>query len=203
MDNKCRCFGSHSKLYSKYHDEEWGVAIKDDDSKLFEMLLLESAHAGLSWELILNKREGYRKAFDNFDYKKIAKYDSSKYEELLLDEGIVRNKLKIKYAIKNAQIFIEIQNEFGSFSKYLWSYVNDTQIVNHWKNVEDIPAKSELSDKISKDLEKRGMRFVGSVIIYSYLQAVGIIDDHFEGCWKKVNIISKKKVKNSKKNNLS
>ncbi len=185
MDNKIRCFGSHSEVYFKYHDEEWGVPVKDDDTKLFEMLLLESAHAGLSWELILNKREGYKDAFDNFNYELIANYDINKFEELCQDSRIVKNKLKIKYAIKNAQIFIKIQEEFGSFSNYLWGFVNNTQIVNHYETLDEMPARSELSDKISKDLEKRGMKFVGSVIIYSYLQAVGIIDDHFQGCWKK------------------
>ncbi|MCH8519426.1 MAG: DNA-3-methyladenine glycosylase I [Nanoarchaeota archaeon] len=185
MDKKVRCFGSHSKMYSKYHDKEWGVPIYDDDTKLFEMLLLESAHAGLSWELILNKREGYRKAFDNFNYKKIAKYDTHKFEELCQDSGIVKNRLKIKYAITNAQIFIQIQKEFGSFSTYLWGFVNNTQVVNNWEFIDEVPSRSELSDMISKDLQKRGMKFVGSVIIYSYLQAVGVIDDHFQGCWKK------------------
>ena len=186
MDTKIRCFGSHSKLYSKYHDEEWGVPVRNDDTKLFEMLLLESAHAGLSWELILNKKEGYRKAYDNFDYIKIANYDTTKFEELCQDTRIIRNRLKIKYSIINAQVFIQIQKEFGSFSNYIWRFVNNKQIVNNWKHVEDIPSKSGLSDSISKDLEKRGMKFVGSVIIYSYLQAVGIIDDHFQGCWKRV-----------------
>lgn len=185
MENTIRCFGSHSKIYSAYHDNEWGVPIRDDDTTLFELLLLESAHAGLNWELILNKREGYREAFDNFDYRKIAKYDMKKFEELCQDLRIVRNRLKIKYAITNAQVFIDIQEEFGSFSTYLWDFVDNKQIVNNWEHVEEIPARSELSDRISKDLERRGMKFVGSVIIYSYLQAVGVIDDHFQGCWKK------------------
>ena len=182
IDNKIRCFGSHSKIYARYHDEEWGKPVYDDDH-LFEMLLLESAHAGLSWELILNKREGYRKAYDQFDYKKIAKYGEEDIERLLQDEGIVRNKLKVRCSIKNAQVFIEIQKEFGSFSKYLWGFVNNKQIKNHWVSHGEAPTRTELSDTISKDLEKRGMKFVGSVIIYSYLQAVGVIDDHLEGCW--------------------
>lgn len=185
MDDKIRCFGSHSQIYSTYHDEEWGVPIRDDDKKLFEILLLESAHAGLSWELILHKREGYRQAYDNFDYTKIANYDITKFEELCQDTRIVRNRLKIKYSIVNAQVFIQIQKEFGSFSNYIWKFVNNKQIVNNWEYVEEVPSRSELSDTISKDLEQRGMKFVGSVIIYSYLQAVGVIDDHFQGCWKK------------------
>ena len=189
MNDKCRCFGSYSKIYAKYHDEEWGVAVRNDDTKLFEMLFLESAHAGLSWELILNKREGYRAAFDNFNYKLIAKYDKHKFKELCQDSRIVKNKLKIKYAIINAQVFIKIQQEFGSFSNYVWGFVNGKQIINTWKTANEIPARSELSDTISKDLEKRGMKFVGSIIIYSYLQAVGVIDDHslecFKGEWKK------------------
>ena len=187
-NSKNRCFGSHSEIYSKYHDEEWGVPVKDDDKKLFEMLLLESAHAGLSWELILNKREGYKDAFDSFDYKKIATYDEDKYNQLCEDSRIVKNKLKIKYAIINAQVFIQIQQEFGSFSNYLWGFVNNEQIVNNWEHIEDIPVSSQLSDMISKDLEKRGMKFVGSVIIYSYLQAVGVIDDHYLGCWKRKKV---------------
>ncbi|MFP4402214.1 MAG: DNA-3-methyladenine glycosylase I [Candidatus Nanoarchaeia archaeon] len=185
MDDKIRCFGSHSEIYSAYHDEEWGVAVKDDDTKLFEMLLLESAHAGLNWELILNKREGYREAYDHFDYTKIAQYDMNKFEELCQDSRIVKNRLKIKYAITNAQIFINIRQEFGSFSTYLWGFVDNEQIVNNWKFVDEIPSRSELSDRVSKDLKRRGMKFVGSVIVYSYLQAVGVIDDHFQGCWKK------------------
>ena len=180
-----RCFGSHSKVYSKYHDTEWGIPVRDDDTKLFELLLLESAHAGLNWELILNRQEGYREAFDNFNYRTIAKYDMKKFEELCQDSRIVKNRLKIKYAITNAQVFIDIQQEFGSFSNYIWGFVDNKQIVNNWNHIEEIPSRSELSDRVSKDLERRGMKFVGSVIIYSYLQAVGVIDDHFQGCWKR------------------
>lgn len=178
-----RCFGSNSIEYSKYHDEEWGVEVHDD-RLLFEMLILEGAHAGLSWEIILNKREHYREAFDNFDVKKVSNYNEEKFEKLLLNKGIVRNRLKIKSAIKNAQIFIEIQKEFGSFDKYLWSYVNFKQIKNKWEKKEDIPNSSEISDKISKDLKKRGMSFVGTTIMYSYMQAIGLVNDHYVGCFK-------------------
>ncbi len=178
-----RCFGSNSIEYSKYHDEEWGVEVHDD-RLLFEMLILEGAHAGLSWEIILNKREHYREAFDNFNVKKVSNYNEEKFEKLLLNKGIVRNRLKIKSAIKNAQIFIEIQKEFGSFDKYLWSYVNFKQIKNKWEKKEDIPNSSEISDKISKDLKKRGMSFVGTTIMYSYMQAIGLVNDHYVGCFK-------------------
>ncbi len=178
-----RCFGSNSIEYSKYHDEEWGVEVHDD-RLLFEMLILEGAHAGLSWEIILNKREHYREAFDNFDVKKVSNYNEEKFEKLLLNKGIVRNRLKIKSAIKNAQIFIEIQKEFGSFDKYLWSYVNFKQIKNKWEKKEDIPNSSDISDKISKDLKKRGMSFVGTTIMYSYMQAIGLVNDHYVGCFK-------------------
>lgn len=178
-----RCFGSNSIEYSKYHDEEWGVEVHDD-RLLFEMLILEGAHAGLSWEIILNKREHYREAFDNFDVKKVSNYNEEKFEKLLLNKGIVRNRLKIKSAIKNAQIFIEIQKEFGSFDKYLWSYANFKQIKNKWEKKEDIPNSSDISDKISKDLKKRGMSFVGTTIMYSYMQAIGLVNDHYVGCFK-------------------
>ena len=180
---KNRCFGSSSELYSRYHDEEWGIEVHDD-RLLFEMLILEGAHAGLSWETILNKRKNYRIAFDNFDVKKVAKYDDKKYNELLNNPGIVRNKLKIKSAIKNAQVFIEIQKEFGSFEKYIWSYVNFKQIKNNWETKRDIPSSTEISDKISKDLKKRGMSFVGTTIIYAFMQAVGLVNDHYSGCFK-------------------
>lgn len=185
IDNKVRCFGSHSEVYAKYHDEEWGVPVYDDHI-LFEMLILEGAHAGLSWETILNKRENYRKAFDQFDVHKVAEYGEDKFEELLQNPGIVRNKLKVRSATRNAKVFIEIQKEFGSFSKYLWAYVNNKSIKGNWKEVTDIPASTELSDTISKDLKKRGMNFVGSTILYAYLQAVGVVNDHYQACHKRV-----------------
>ncbi len=167
-------------LMIKYHDDEWGV-ISHDDRYLFEMLILESFQAGLSWECIINKRAAFRNAFDNFDYKMIAKYDDKKIEELKNNKDIVRNRLKIKAAINNAKIFMDIIDEYGSFDKYIWSFTNNKVI----KNKTDIfKATSELSDKISNDLKKKKMTFVGSTIIYSYLQAIGIIDDHEKNCEK-------------------
>ena len=181
---KKRCFWvTESKLYQEYHDEEWGVPVYDDTT-LFEFLLLETFQAGLSWITILNKRENFRKAFDHFDYKKIAIYPESKYDSLLQDAGIIRNKLKIRSAITNAQLFIKIQKEFGSFSKFIWGYVNDTPIVNEFQKKEDVPATTALSDKISKDLKKRGFKFVGSTVIYAYMQAVGLVNDHTKDCFK-------------------
>jgi len=181
---KKRCFWvTESKLYQEYHDEEWGVPVYDDTT-LFEFLLLETFQAGLSWITILNKRENFRKAFDHFDYKKIAIYPESKYDSLLQDAGIIRNKLKIRSAITNAQLFIKIQKEFGSFSKFIWSYVNDMPIVNEFQKKEDVPATTALSDKISKDLKKRGFKFVGSTVIYAYMQAVGLVNDHTKDCFK-------------------
>ena len=181
---KHRCFWvTESKLYQDYHDNEWGQPVFDD-ATLFEFLILETFQAGLSWITILNKRENFRKAFDNFDYKKIAKYQESKYESLLQDAGIIRNKLKIKSAITNAQLFIEIQQEFGSFSKFIWSYVDDKPIINNFKERKEVPATTSLSDKISKDLKKRGFKFVGSTVIYAYMQAVGMVNDHTTNCFK-------------------
>lgn len=175
---RCKWVNENSSLYVKYHDEEWGVPSFSDDY-LFEMLLLESFQAGLTWECILNKRENFKVAFDNFDYRKIANYDEDKINTLLNDSSIIRNKLKIKAAINNAKVFMKIQEEYGSFSKYIWHFTNNNII----KNTDDIfKTTSDLSDMISKDLKKRGMSFVGSTIIYSYLQAIGIIDDHELNC---------------------
>lgn len=177
---RCRWANPSNPLYLKYHDEEWGVP-SYDDTYLFEMLLLESFQAGLSWECILNKRESFRESFDNFDYHKIAAYDSQKVNELLQNKNIVRNKLKINAAIKNAQVFISIQKEYGSFSNYIWRFTNNKIIKN---TTESIQTHSDLSDKISADLYKRGMRFVGTVIIYSYLEAIGVLNDHEPTCDK-------------------
>lgn len=175
---RCTWLNENNELYVYYHDHEWGVA-NYDDHYMFEFLILESFQAGLSWETILNKRENFRQAFDNFDYKKIAEYDENKINELMNNPGIIRNKLKIKAAINNAKIFMNIQKEHNSFSNYIWSFTNH-QII---KNVDDnFKTTSELSDKVSKDLISRGMKFVGSTIIYSYLQAIGIIDDHETTC---------------------
>ncbi len=180
--SKCAWAGS-DPLYQKYHDEEWGVPVHDD-RKLFEMMILEGAQAGLSWITILRKRENYRKAFNNFDAKKIAKYDSKKVKKLLQNEGIVRNKLKIAAAIQNAKCFLEIQKEYDSFDKYIWQFVNGKQIINKWKSLKEIPAKSKESDAMSKDLKKRGFKFVGSTICYAFMQAVGMMNDHTVDCFK-------------------
>ena len=173
---RCTWVNLNNPLYIKYHDEEWGVPVYDDN-KLFEMLLLESFQAGLSWECVLNKREAFKEAFDNFNYQKISNYNEEKIEELLNNKNIIRNKRKIKSAITNAKIFMDIQKEYQSFSNYLWSFTNNEIIYEYDKT------KSELSDKISKDLERRGMKFVGTTIIYSYLQAVGVINSHEQGCF--------------------
>ena len=177
-----RCFGGNP-LMDDYHDGEWGVP-EHDDTVLFEFLILEGAQAGLSWNTILQKRENYREAFDNWDYKKIAKYTTEDVEKLLENKGIVRNRRKIESTIKNAKAFIEIQKEFGSFNKYIWSFVDGKPIKNSYKDWRECPSNTPLSDKISKDLKKRGMNFVGSTIIYSYLQAIGIVNDHFKTCFR-------------------
>jgi DNA-3-methyladenine glycosylase I len=180
---RCPWCGTDS-LYCEYHDTEWGVP-SHDERHLFEMLILEGAQAGLSWITILRKRENYRKAFDNFDVQKVAKYNSLKVESLLKNEGIVRNRLKIESAIKNAKAFIKIQQEFGTFDKYLWQFVKGKPIVNNLRTISDFLPKTELSDAISKDLLKRGFKFVGSTIIYAYMQAVGLVDDHMMSCFRK------------------
>ncbi|MBQ1812990.1 MAG: DNA-3-methyladenine glycosylase I [Bacilli bacterium] len=175
---RCKWVNEKNDLYVKYHDKEWGIP-SYDDTYLFEMLLLESFQAGLSWECILNKREYFKESFDNFDYKKISKYDDDKIEELLNNKNIIRNKLKINAAINNAKIFMNIQKEYKTFSNYIWHFTNNKVI----KNKTDIfRTTSSLSDEISSDLKNRGMKFVGSTIIYSYLQAIGIIDDHELNC---------------------
>ncbi len=174
--NRCKWANPENQIYIKYHDEEWGVPVYDDQ-KLFEMLILESFQAGLSWECILNKREAFRTAFDNFDLNKVCEYNENKVEELMKNPGIVRNRLKIKSAITNANIFKSIQKEYGSFSNYLWGWTNNKIIYEKGLTT------SELSDKVSKDLKKRGMKFVGSTIIYSYMQAVGVIYSHDSDCF--------------------
>lgn len=181
--NRCEWVPAENELYQKYHDEEWGVPIHDDQ-KLFEMLILEGAQAGLSWETVLKKRENYRKAFDHFNPNKVAKYDEKKETKLLQNEGIIRNRLKVKSAIRNAKVFLQIQKEFGSFDAYLWKFINGTPISNSFSSLKEIPTKTELSDTISKDLKKRGMNFVGSTIIYAFLQAVGIVNDHETQCFR-------------------
>lgn len=177
-----RCFwvDEKSEIYVKYHDEEWGVP-KFDDRELFELLILEGFQAGLSWLTVLNKREAFRKAFDNFDVEKVASYDENKVEELLQNAGIIRSRGKIHAAILNAKIFIKIQKEFGSFSNYIWGFTDHKVIKN---TTGKLIVSSLLSDKISKDLKKRGMKYTGTVIIYSYLQAIGVVDDHDKDCFK-------------------
>lgn len=177
---RCHWVNEKSSLYIKYHDKEWGIP-KHDDRDLFELLILESFQAGLSWITILNKREAFRVAFDDFDVEKVATYDENKINELLCNEKIVRSRNKIKAAISNAKIFIEIQKKFGSFSNYIWGFTDNKVIKN---STGEMYTKTPLSDKISQDLKKRGMKYVGSVIIYSYLQAIGVVDDHEKECFK-------------------
>lgn len=185
MEEKIRCkWCLSSDLYKKYHDEEWGVPVYDDQ-KLFEFLILETFQAGLSWITILNKRENFRSAFDCFDYKKIATYNENKILELLLDAGIIRNQLKIRSAVSNATAFIKVQEEFGSFSDYIWKFVDGKPIINSIKSLSEIQATTAISDKISKDLKKRGFKFVGSTVVYAHMQATGMVDDHVENCWKR------------------
>mgnify|MGYP000883693207 CR=1 FL=1 len=187
MDKKLkRCdWAGEDELYCRYHDEEWGIPVHDDQ-KLFEMLILEGAQAGLSWITILRKRENYRRAFDGFDIDKILVYDDIKVNALMQDAGIVRNRLKIQSVIINAKAFRVVQEEYSSFDSFLWSYVDGTPIINHWSEVSEIPAKTELSDQISKDLNKRGFKFVGSTIIYAFMQAVGMVNDHTATCFLKI-----------------
>ncbi|MBT8245599.1 DNA-3-methyladenine glycosylase I [Winogradskyella sp.] len=180
--HKCGwCVGD--PLYESYHDKEWGVPVKDDH-QLFEFLILETFQAGLSWITILRKRENFRKAFDFFDYKKIANYDDKKIAELLNNTGIIRNRLKVNATISNAKAFMEVQKEFGSFSKYIWDFIDDKPIKNNFKNYKDAPANTPLSDKISKDLKKRGFKFVGSTVIYAHMQATGMVNDHEVSCFR-------------------
>jgi len=180
--NRCEWCGT-DQLYVQYHDEEWGVPVHDD-RKLFEMLILEGAQAGLSWITILKKRENYKKLFDNFDVNKVSKYSEKKIAKLLENPGIIRNKLKVNSTITNAQAFIKIQKEFGSFDKYIWQFVNGKPIVNKFKSLKEIPAKTEISDLMSKDLNKRGFKFVGSTICYAFMQATGMVNDHTTKCFR-------------------
>lgn len=179
-----RCFWVNLKkdFYVDYHDNEWGIPVHDDRTH-FEFLILEGAQAGLSWETILKRREGYRKAYDQFDVKKVAKYNAAKIKKLLNDEGIIRNKLKIHASVSNAKLFIDIQKEFGSFDKYIWGFVDSSPIINKWKGQKDYPATSKESDALSKDLRSRGFKFVGSTIMYAYMQACGLVMDHTIDCF--------------------
>ncbi len=171
------------ELYEAYHDKEWGVPVKDD-ATLFEFLILETFQAGLSWITILRKRENFRKAMDDFDYKKIAKYDQTKKDALLQDSGIIRNKLKVNATVTNAQAFMEVQKEFGSFSSYIWGFVDERPIKSSFKDYRNAPANTALSDTLSKDLKKRGFKFVGSTVVYAHMQATGMVNDHEIGCFR-------------------
>ena len=180
---RCLWAPTSKPLYLAYHDEQWGVP-EHDDRMLFEMLILEGAQAGLSWETILNKREAYRRAFDRFDPRKIARYDARKVRALLADPGIVRNRLKIAAAITNARAFLEVQREFGSFDAYIWQFVGGAPRRNAWSHHRQVPARTEESDAMSNDLRRRGFTFVGSTICYAYMQACGLVNDHLTSCFR-------------------
>lgn len=183
MDEKIRCsWAGNTPIYIDYHDNEWGRP-EHDEGKLFEMLMLECMQAGLSWITVLKKREAFREAFDGFDPEKVARYDDAKIQELMTNEKIIRNRLKINAAIANAKVFLELAEKHGSFSKMIWDYVDDTPVTGHWENMEDVPATTPLSDQISKDLKKMGFKFVGSTTIYSFMQAIGMVNDHITGCF--------------------
>jgi DNA-3-methyladenine glycosylase I len=189
--NRCEwCLGH--ELFLPYHDEEWGVP-EHDDRKLFEMLLLEGAQAGVTWLIVLKKRENYRRAFDHFDPHKIARYGEKKIAALLQDAGIIRNRLKVNAAVTNARAFLQVQEEFGSFDRYIWQFVGDQPMVNRWKTLKEIPPRTAESDAMSKDLKKRGFKFVGSTICYAFMQACGLVNDHTTECfrWSAVNKINR------------
>ncbi|WP_140485687.1 DNA-3-methyladenine glycosylase I [Flavobacterium sp. GSA192] len=183
METKTRCaWCEKDDLYRKYHDEEWGTPVYDDPT-LFEFLTLETFQAGLSWYTVLAKRESFREAFDQFDYQKIAQYPEVKIQELMTNPGIIRNQLKIRAAVSNALAFMKVQEEFGSFSKYIWGFVDGKPIDNKIQSLKDVPATTPLSDAISKDLKKRGFKFVGSTVVYAHMQATGMVNDHIVDCW--------------------
>jgi DNA-3-methyladenine glycosylase I len=189
MKKRCE-WATKDEIMWKYHDEEWGRPLHDDQ-KLFEFLILEGMQAGLSWQTILRKRENFREAYENFDVSKVAGFDQKKIDELMANQGIIRNRLKIAASIGNAKHFIEIVEEFGSFDRYIWSYVNHQPIINHWSSISELPAKTELSDRISADLKRRGFKFVGSTIIYAHLQATGMVNDHLVHCFCHPNLTRK------------
>jgi len=185
MESKIRCaWCEKDDLYRDYHDNEWGNPVYDDE-KLFEFLVLETFQAGLSWYTILKKRDNFRKAFANFDYKKVAQFSDKEIESLMQNAGIIRNGLKIKATISNALAFMEVQKEFGSFSNYIWGFTDGKPIDNSPKTLKDVPAVTEISDALSKDLKKRGFKFVGSTVVYAHMQATGMVNDHVEECWKR------------------
>lgn len=181
--SKTRCGWANGELYEAYHDHEWGVPVHDD-RLLFELLILEGAQAGLSWITILKKRENYRRAFDNFDPREVARYDARKVQSLLVDSGIVRNRLKIESTVRNAKAFLAVQAEFGSFDRYIWQFVGGRPIRNRWKSLAELPARTPVSDGLSRDLLKRGFKFVGSTICYAFMQAVGMVNDHTRECFR-------------------
>ena len=184
MTSRPRCaWAESSDLYRAYHDEEWGTPVHDD-CRLFEFLVLEGAQAGLSWITILNKRANYRRAFADFDVQRVAAYDEAKIAQLLADPGLVRNRRKLESAVNNAQAFIRVQQEFGSFDSYLWRFVDGRPIVGRWRTLSEVPVSTPLAESLSRDLKTRGFSFVGPTICYSYLQAVGLVNDHVRGCWR-------------------
>lgn len=185
-----RCAWARNQLAIRYHDEEWGVPVHDEGT-WFEFLILEGAQAGLSWDTILRKREAYREAFDHFDAAKVARYDQRKLDSLLKNEGIIRNRLKIASAVSNAKSFLEVQKEFGSFDRYIWDFVGGKPIVNRPRTFKEVPARTELSDAMSKALRKRGFNFVGSTICYAFMQATGLVDDHQVDCFRKKQAVAK------------
>lgn len=189
MCERCN-WSTSNQLMTKYHDEEWGVPLHDD-RKLFEFFVLEGFQAGLSWQIVLNKREGFRKAFDFFDPEIVANYDQQKMEELMNNTSIIRNRLKIAACVNNARRFLEVQKEFGSFDNYIWKFVDNKPVINSFTEMSEIPAKTLLSDKISKDLKKRGFKFVGSTVIYAHMQATGMVNDHLTFCFRYQEINSK------------
>lgn len=188
--NKKRCQWASKEIFHQYHDQEWGLPVHDDKIH-FEFLTLEAAQAGLSWETILKRREGYRKSFANFNPKKVAKFTEKDFEKLIKNPEIIRNKLKVRAAINNAKKFLEVQKEFGSFDKYIWSFVNNKPVINEWKKMSELPATSEESGALSKDLRKRGFKFVGPTIMYAHMQAVGLVNDHEVSCFRHKEVLSK------------
>ena len=195
MEEKIRCgWCVGDELYEAYHDLEWGVPLKDDAS-IFEFLTLETFQAGLSWITVLRKRENFRRAFDDFDYRKISNYSEEKITELLNDKGIIRNRLKILATVSNSQAFMKLQEEFDSFSNYIWEFVDGSPVQNSWKDLQEVPATTPVSDALSKDLKKRGFKFVGSTVVYAHMQATGMVNDHITSCFRhsEVKQLSKKK----------
>ena len=188
MVKRCK-WADYNELMKEYHDKEWGTP-QHDDRMLYELLILEGMQAGLSWKTVLQKRDNFRKAFDNFDYNKIVRYKENKIENLMQNEGIIRNRLKIQSVITNAKSFINVQEDFGSFNKYIWDFVNNKSVHNSWKKLEDLPPNTELSNRISKDMKKRGFKFIGTTIIYSFLQAIGVVNDHTIDCFRYKELVN-------------